>query len=73
MVRKYRDSNDELIPNKRETVFKGNIIFASVHLFNMKSPSRRDDLISLAYLLLYMIYGELPFIREENAPVYGTI
>ena len=73
MVRKYRDSNDDLIPNKRETVFKGNIIFASVHLFNMKSPSRRDDFISLSYLLLYMIYGELPFIREENAPQHGSI
>ena len=55
LVRQYKDSNDKLLPNKRETVFKGNIIFASMHLFNMKSPSRRDDLISLSYLLLYMI------------------
>lgn len=55
LVRKYKDANGDLIKNKKELVFKGNIIFASKHLFNMESPSRRDDFISLCYLLVYMI------------------
>lgn len=55
LVRKYRDEKGDLKKNKKEIVFKGNIIFASKHLFNMESPSRRDDFISLCYLLIYLI------------------
>jgi serine/threonine protein kinase len=35
--------------------FEGNIIFATPHTLEFKVPSRRDDLYSLAYLLIYML------------------
>ena len=35
--------------------FQGNLMFSSVHQMNFKKTSRRDDLISLAYLLIYSL------------------
>jgi hypothetical protein len=66
LARKYIDGQGNHLPEKNERVFKGNIVFASKHLFNMKTPSRRDDLMSLCYLMIYMITGDIPFIRDEN-------
>jgi serine/threonine protein kinase len=40
--------------------FEGSIMFSSPHVMNLKPRARRDDLISLSYLLLYLM-GELPF------------
>ena len=46
--------------------FKGNIAFASVNAMNCFTTSRKDDLISLIYLIVYMIDGNLPFL--PNSP-----
>lgn len=35
--------------------FKGNIMFSSAHQLSFKSTSRRDDLISLCYLMVYLL------------------
>ena len=35
--------------------FRGNIIFASHNQMEFKSTSRRDDLISLFYLIVYLL------------------
>jgi len=50
----------------REKLFQGNMIFASKNAFNMKTQSRRDDLISLCYFLLYLVDGDLAFLQDEN-------
>lgn len=43
------------------------MIFASKNAFNLFTQSRRDDLISLCYLLIYLIDGDLAFLRvDEN-------
>ena len=43
--------------------FRGNMIFASLNQLNFKITSRRDDIISLCYLLIYMLNnGCLPGI-----------
>lgn len=36
-------------------VFEGNQIFASLHQMNFGVTSRRDDLISLFYILIFML------------------
>jgi hypothetical protein len=54
------------VPNQVEKVFKGNVVFASKNLFNLNTPSRRDDLISLCYLMLYMMDGDIPFISDPE-------
>jgi serine/threonine protein kinase len=35
--------------------FKGNMMFSSLNLLNFRTPSRRDDLISLCYLLSFVL------------------
>jgi serine/threonine protein kinase len=42
---------------------KGNIAFASKNVLNGIVPSRRDDLISLTYMLLYMLTGSFEFLN----------
>ena len=44
----------------------GSFIFASVNSMNYITQSRRDDLISLCYLLVYMVNGDLPFIFSNH-------
>ena len=38
-------------------IFRGNMMFCSIHQMNFKTTSRRDDLISLCYLLSYLLNG----------------
>ena len=40
--------------------FRGNMMFCSLNQLQFKTPSRRDDLISLCYLLSYLLnFGEI--------------
>ena len=49
-----------------ETFFRGNIAFGSVHSMGFISPSRRDDLISLTYVLIYLIQGSLGILENVS-------
>ena len=66
LAQKYVDKNGQHIPAIRERYFQGNLIFASQHCFNLVTHSRRDDLISLSYLLLYLIDGDLAFLSRDE-------
>lgn len=47
-------------------VFRGNFMLASVNQLEFKKTSRKDDLISLAYLLIYMVNGKkMPFLNQQ--------
>jgi hypothetical protein len=47
-------------------VFQGNLIFSSLNQLNFQSTSRRDDLISLAYMMSLMIQkGKLSEINPD--------
>ena len=55
------------MPVQETEYFRGNMIFASINLFNFQVTSRRDDLISLVYMLVFMFnQGNLPFISEDQ-------
>jgi hypothetical protein len=42
-------------------------MFSSKNCFLGKALSRRDDLISLCYVMIYIMEGNLPFaIRDEE-------
>ena len=41
---------------------------SSVNAMNFQSVSRRDDLISLTYLLVYMIQGKLSMLDVQHLP-----
>jgi hypothetical protein len=51
-----------------ENFFKGNFLYASVNAFNFVSLGRRDDLISLCYLLIYLVDGVSPFDINYGYP-----
>ena len=42
---------------------------SSVNAMNFLSLSRRDDMISLTYLLIYMIQGQLRFTVKNEIPL----
>ena len=64
---KYQDENINHLPKQKSTFFKGNLVFGSRNAFRGISLSRRDDLISLADLLLYLIVGDLEYMKDgEN-------
>ncbi|KAF9661173.1 hypothetical protein SADUNF_Sadunf19G0040100 [Salix dunnii] len=47
--------------DQRPDVFRGTIRYASVHAHLGRTGSRRDDLESLAYTLIFLIKGRLPW------------
>ena len=54
---------------ERKSPFSGNLFFGSRNTLMKISPTRRDDLVSLAYLLVYLYTGELWFVEEcEKRP-----
>ena len=44
----------------------GSINFISLNVHEGKTPSRRDDLISIFYVLLYVIKGVLPWSSHNK-------
>ena len=69
LCKKYRSSKTgkHILP-KKNTKFNGNFKFSSSNAIKGKEPSRRDDIISLGYMLIYLIKKELPwdYTFKEN-------
>ena len=61
-VTRYVDDGFKKHVSKKEVdVFRGNILFSSLHQLKFKTTSRRDDIISLFYLLVYLLHdGRMP-------------
>lgn len=53
---KYKDKNGNHIELGDLQKFEGNICFSSVAQMEFKTTSRKDDLISVCYLLIYLIH-----------------
>jgi hypothetical protein len=52
---RYRDEQGNHVPFKENVPFKGNLIFSSKNAFARVTLSRRDDIISLMYFMIYLI------------------
>ncbi|KAH7515714.1 hypothetical protein FEM48_Zijuj10G0055700 [Ziziphus jujuba var. spinosa] len=55
--------------DQKPDVFRGTVRYASVHAHLGRTGSRRDDLESLAYTLIFLLRGKLPwqgYIRENK-------
>lgn len=56
LVDKFKDSEGRHCPEDEQTdEFKGNLFFSTVNQLEFKKSSRKDDLISLTYLLVYLL------------------
>ncbi|KAG7033670.1 Casein kinase 1-like protein HD16 [Cucurbita argyrosperma subsp. argyrosperma] len=60
---KWKDvaSGQHVEYDQRPDIFRGTIRYASVHAHLGRTGSRRDDLESLAYTLIFLIKGRLPW------------
>ena len=66
LAKKYVDDRGLHLPEQQSTAFEGNLIFSSANGQNLRSTSRRDDLISLCYLLIYSLEGSLPWLETDE-------
>ena len=74
LCKKYRSSKTgkHILP-KISHKFNGNFQFASINVTKGKEYSRRDDLISLGYMLIFLLKKELPWdniVGKLNASKY---
>ncbi|CAA6667158.1 unnamed protein product [Spirodela intermedia] len=63
LASKWRDtsSGQHVDYDQRPDIFRGTIRYASVHAHLGRTGSRRDDLESLAYTLIFLMRGRLPW------------
>ncbi|KAK9699826.1 hypothetical protein RND81_08G197900 [Saponaria officinalis] len=63
LATKWRDTSSGLHVeyDQRPDVFRGTVRYASVHAHLGRTGSRRDDLESLAYTLVFLLRGRLPW------------
>ena len=55
LATKYLDATGNHIQMEKRHNFLGNLALSSSHAMNFNAVSRRDDLISLCFLLIYVI------------------
>ena len=63
----YRDKTGMHIAFGETSEFTGNMAMGSANALDFKTLSRRDDFISLSYLLVYLATGNLEFVTQELA------
>lgn len=71
LASRWRDvsSGNHVDYDQKPDVFRGTVRYASVHAHLGRTGSRRDDLESLAYTLIFLLRGKLPwqgFIGENK-------
>ena len=67
LVKRYFDEqNGRHLPSLEKTAFSGTVRYCSVNAHNGQSMSRRDDLESIAYILIYFVWGSLPWDGWET-------
>jgi casein kinase 1 alpha len=63
---KYLDNHGVHLGENEPNLKVGCVLFASPNLWKKNKLSRRDDLISLVYTLVFFLQGELTFLELGN-------
>jgi len=68
LARRYVNNRDEHIQADTGRKLTGTARYASLNVHTGITPSRRDDLESIGYVMLYLLSGELPWqsVRAPN-------
>lgn len=66
LAKYYLDEKNIHMCEKKNREIIGSVNFISLNVHEGKTPSRRDDLISIFYLLLYVIKGVLPWSNNNT-------
>lgn len=61
---KRYDYDGKHIEERRINQIIGTVNFVSLNVHKFLEPSRRDDLEAVVYIIMYMLYGTLPWIRK---------
>jgi serine/threonine protein kinase len=54
---RYIDKKGVHLENSEVNSFKGNLLFASINSLEFNMPSRKDDLLSLCYFIIFLLNG----------------
>ena len=66
LCKKYIDNDNKHIEIKNDKTIIGTPNFVSLNVHNGVEPSRRDDLISVAYIILCLVNGGLPWQTKRE-------
>jgi casein kinase 1 len=61
LARRYLDCNNKHFKQDSGRKLTGTVRYASVNVHQGLTPSRRDDLESIGYVMLYLLNGKLPW------------
>lgn len=61
LSKQYIDKNGYHKCNKKHETITGTLRYVSKNIHNGEEPSRRDDIISMVYILFYLYLGNLPW------------
>ncbi|GAX84656.1 hypothetical protein CEUSTIGMA_g12077.t1 [Chlamydomonas eustigma] len=67
LATKWKERGTHVRYDQRPDDFRGTVRYASVHAHLGRTTSRRDDLESLAYTLLFLLKGRLPWQGFQGA------
>jgi serine/threonine protein kinase len=63
---KRYDHDGKHIEERKINSIIGTVNFVSINVHKYLEPSRRDDVESVIYIIIYMLYGVLPWIRNTD-------
>jgi len=64
---KRYDHDGKHIAERKISSIIGTVNFVSLNVHKYFEPSRRDDVESVIYIIIYMLYGTLPWIRNFSS------